>query len=606
MQEEINTQLIIIGGGPSSLFLLKNLLNTSNQNEQIISEITVLEKNEILGPGMPFNENYNDIHNLANITGEEIPSLPQTLTQWLKEQDIAFLHKWNIDPSAISEKNLYPRIILGKYFTAQFQLIIEKLKAKDIEVNIFLNEEVVDIKKHSEDKIEVKSQSKKSFVGHKLVISTGHGLLEKAEKNEELNYFSSPWPISKLFPKGETFYNFEIGILGASLSAFDVTSALAHQHGQFISKGNQLKFRLHDGAEGFKIALHSSDGLLPHLQYEQRNAMRKVFRHIAKDEINLLLDNCGFLSINNYFNKVMRPALIDAFSRDKQPEKAKFIGDHKVTFLDFIAIMKEQHHYSNSFEGLKTELKDAIEQLNMDQPTHWMETLDDLMYTLNFHIDLLAAEDRIFLKREIFPFLMNVIAALPIKSAKILTAMYEAGCITLHAGKVEIIKENDPEKGVIISLKEDNKKAVKRNYKKFINCGGQGIVELHNYPFQSLVNDKNITAATARFKSTKVATAMEENDSAAIEKIGEEKRLKLGGIAIDATYRIINAEELVSKNIYDISIQHILGAKPYSYGLQACNANAAVVVNTWINKPVVETIEILESTDVKDIYKENI
>lgn len=606
MEKEIGKHLIIIGGGPSSLFLLMNLLTTAKQNKQIISEITILEKNEILGPGMPFNENYNDIHNLANITGEEIPKLPLSLKQWLEELDLEFLQKWSINPEEISEKNLYPRIILGKYFTSQFQLIIEKLKEKDIVVNIFLNEEVVDVKKHAEDKIEVKTKLKKSFVGHKLVISTGHGLLEKAEKNEELNYFSSPWPISKLFPKATPFYNFEIGILGASLSAFDVTSALAHHHGAFINDGNQLKYKLHEGAEGFKIALHASDGLLPHLQYEQRNAMRKVFRHIATDEIKLLLDASGFLSLNNYFYKVMRPALIEAFNRDKQPEKAEFIADYKVTFLDFIAVMKEQHQYPNSFEGLKIELKDAIVHLNMDQPTHWMETLDDLMYTLNFHIDLVSAEDRIFLKKEIFSFLMNVIAALPIKSAKILTAIYDAGCIALHAGKVEIIEENDPEKGVIISLKNDSDKAVKLNYKKFINCGGQGIVELDNYPFHSLVNNKIITASTASFKSTKVAAEIEENDTADIVTIGEEKRLKLGGIAIDATYRIINADEVVSKNIYDISIQHILGSKPYSYGLQACNANAAVVVNTWINKPIVETKEILESIDVKDIYKENI
>ena len=606
MEKEISKQLIVIGGGPSSLFLLMNLLTNSEENKSIINKIVILEKNEFLGPGMPFNENYNDIHNLANITGEEIPKLPQSLKEWLLVQNIDFLQQWNIKHEDISEKNLYPRIVLGKYFTAQYQLIIDELTAKDIFFDICLNEEVIDIIKHAEDKIEVITKSKKSFIGNKLVISTGHGLLEKTEKNKELNYFSSPWPISKLFPKSTAFYNFEIGVLGASLSAFDVTSALAHHHGQFINQDNQLKYILHDGAEGFKIALHSADGLLPHLQYEQRNAMRKVYRHISKEEIQLLLDKSGFLSLDNYFDNVMRPALIEAFNRDQRPEKSQYISHPTTSFLDFIAIMKEEHQYSNSFEGLKLELKDAIEDLNMNEPTHWMETLDDLMYTLNFHIDLVSAEDRIFLKKEIFPFLMNVIAALPIKSAKILSALYDAGCISLHSGKVEILDQNDAEKGVVISLQDEDKNAEILHYKKFINCGGQGIVDLKNYPFQSLVNDKTVTASTANFKSTQVAFELEENKTAEIVTIAEEKRLKLGGIAIDATYRIISADEVVSKNIYDISIQHILGAKPYSYGLQACNANAAVVVNTWIESLIVETKEILESIDIKEIYKENI
>ena len=212
----------------------------------------------------------------------------------------------------------------------------------------------------------------------------------------------------------------------------------------------------------------------------------------------------------------------------------------------------------------------------------------------------------IILKKEIFSFLMNVIAALPIESAKILTALYDAGCISLHAGKVEIIDQNDNEKGVVISLQDEDDKAVILNYKKFINCGGQDIVELEDYPFQSLVNDKNIIASTAHFKSVKEAIEMEENNIADIVTIADEKKLKLGGIAIDATFRIISAAEVVSKNIYDISIQHILGEKPYSYGLQACNANANIVVNTWINSPIVETKEILESIDIKNIYKENI
>ena len=47
------------------------------------------------------------------------------------------------------------------------------------------------------------------------------------------------------------------------------------------------------------------------------------------------------------------------------------------------------------------------------KPIHWKETIDDLIYTLNFHAELMPAEDHLTLKSLVMPFLMNVIAAMP-------------------------------------------------------------------------------------------------------------------------------------------------------------------------------------------------
>lgn len=606
MKKEITKQLILVGGGPSSLFVIMNMLTNFKQIKPTIDKILILEKNEELGPGMPFSDKYNDLHNLANITGEEIPALPQKLDEWLSKQSKTQLNQWNINPEDISEKELYPRIVLGNYFKSQFHLIIKQLEVKGFTVAVHTNEDVIDIYKHAEDNFEVKANPNKSYYGNIVVISTGHGCIESEKNEPKSNYFSCPWPIASLFPERDKLFNFEIGILGASLSAFDVTSALAHKHGQFIKKGNQLEYQLHKGAENFKITLHTSEGLLPHLQYEQRNAMRKIFRHLTKNQIDSLLDSSGFLSLTTYFNQVMRAALVEAFTRDELPDMASLMQSPTTTFADFIGMMKEKHHYFDSFEGLKFELKDAIEHLRIDKPTHWMETLDDLMYSLNFHIDLLSAEDRIFLQKEIFSFLMNVIAALPIRSAKILLALHDAGCIILRTGRVEILEEINSDNGVTISLSQADEQSEEIKYQKFINCGGQGVLDLNNYPFSSLLQHKNVTEATAEFNNKKEAAELEKSNPKQIIKDGETTKLKLGGVAVDAAYRLINESEKVSTNIYDISIQHILGSKPYSYGLQACNANAAVVVNTWIHTPLAETKVILESTDMNTIYKNEI
>ena len=41
--------------------------------------------------------------------------------------------------------------------------------------------------------------------------------------------------------KKDEFYNYPIGILGASLSAFDVVSSLTHRHGKFVEEKGVLK-----------------------------------------------------------------------------------------------------------------------------------------------------------------------------------------------------------------------------------------------------------------------------------------------------------------------------------------------------------------------------
>ena len=52
-----------------------------------------------------------------------------------------------------------------------------------------------------------------------------------------------------------------------------------------------------------------------------------------------------------------------------------------------------------------------------------------LFYTLNYHAELLPAEDHLALRSTVMPFLMNVIAALPLRSARMLLALDKAGIL---------------------------------------------------------------------------------------------------------------------------------------------------------------------------------
>ena len=580
MEKTTLKNIAIIGAGPTTLFLLQHILENANKLLPIFKEITVFEKSKNLGSGMPYNSETTDIYNIANICCEEIPKLPQSLNNWILSQSDTFLKKWKIDRDSFKEHELYSRIILGMYFKKQFDILIQELKSKGFKVIKHPKSEIKDIKiDNNIFSVIEKSGASKNF--KKVVIATGHDF--KSNDTNEKNYFKTPWPIQKLLPKKSQYYNYPIGILGASLSAFDVVTSLAHRHGKFFEKDGILKFKLNKEALEFKIILHSLNGWLPHLQYEQLEPMREVYRHATREQVLDLVSRNGFISLKDFFDKIARKALIIALKKDKKTQLARQLSLKNFDWIDLINILSEEHEYVNSFNGMEKELQDAESNLRNNQPTYWMETLDDLMYCLNFHSELISAEDHIFLRKEIMPFLMNVIAALPLKSAKILIALKNAKCIELIQGKVEILEEQIQKQEIRIKITDEKNNFKIEKYKMFVNCTGQQTIDVKDYPFDSLKNKGIISPAIAYFEDENLIESFKNSKwEQKISKHNNKNILDLGGIAIDYDFKIIKNNNDIQENLYDLSCAHISGIRPYSYGLQASDANAAILVASWL------------------------
>jgi uncharacterized NAD(P)/FAD-binding protein YdhS len=576
-----SNQLAIVGSGPTAIYLLKHFLDKSIFLENKINTITIFEKRSIMGMGMPYTAETTDKYNLANISSEEIPELPQSFAQWLMLQKKEQLKKWNITTFPISESEVYSRIALGQYFHHQYKLLIEKLKIKGFHINELPDHQVTDISiDKNVNQIEIKV-GLTSFLFSKVVIAIGHNWSEKDQS--EKGYYASPWPIKKLLPKKNQYFNFEIGTLGSSLSALDIVTSLAHRHGKFIPTAQGLEFHLHKKAKGFKIILHSTHGWLPHLQYEQELPIREIYRHTTRSEILSLVNKNGFLQIDTFFDKICRPALIGAFKKDQQYKEVDTIMDCNFSFNDFINRMSRKHKYINSFLGMKKERLLAQDSLTNNKPIHWMETLDDLMYCLNFHIELLSAEDYLYFRKKVMPFLMNVIAALPLKSTNILLSLYEANCIDLVEGSVKILKNTDLEKTTKIKIKTKNGETSTKNFKMFINCSGQNTVTTENYPFQSLVKQGIVRKARTKFEKPPSNLSKNQKKQETFLNTAGDTYLYTSGIDIDATYRIISDDAQVQPTIYEATFAHIKGARPYSYGLQACNAISTIILDSWIS-----------------------
>ena len=595
-------KIAIIGSGATAIYLLKHLMDNANTLKNHIEEIAIFEKGDILGMGMPYNPRTTDLYNLSNIASEELPELIITFVDWLKIQDKKTLKNLGLINQEISKSEVYNRLTLGQYLQAQYRGIIKRLNDDGIIVKEYPKSEVIDLDYVSKNQqVILKISNNNTYIFDKVVVATGHVWTEKDDV--ESGNYASPWPIQKILPKEGHFHNFKIGTLGASLSAFDVVSSLSRRHGTFkTDKDGKMTFKPAEGAENFSIALHAANGWLPNLQYEQEEPMREIYRHLTREKIFEILDAEGYLRIDTFFDEVCRPALTIAFKKDKMKEMVEKLGDDAYSFTDFIDDMTTKHEYKNAFEGMRYEMIEAKASVENKKPIHWKEVIDDLMYALNFHAELMPAEDHLFFQKQVTPFLMNVIAAMPLPSGNLLLALYDAGKLEIVAGYASVA--DDSKKGLTTINVKDGEATYPIDYKMFIQCGGQRPLNIDDYPFKSLVEKGVVKKASVKFSDKEEAKALLKTDKKELVfKKKNEYYYATGGIAIDASYRVIGENDKPNNSIHDITFTHTNGIRPYSYGLQACSATSHILVQAWV-KSLEENMEIVGGIEeITEIYE---
>ena len=577
------SHLAIIGSGASSIYLLKHLLDEAHTLRSHLAEISIFERHGITGMGMPYSPQTTDRYNMSNISSEELPALPVTFGDWLRAQERSRLVALGVEAATISDGEVYSRLALGQYLQEQYRTILAGLQNAGIGMHEHASCEIIDIQDHPHGKkVTLLTSTGASHDFDRVVIATGH--CWAGEDRPEAGFYASPWPIFKLLPEEGELHNFAIGTLGASLSAFDVIASLAHRHGEFLMESGRMSYQPHPGTEEFKIVMHSSHGLLPHLQFAQVEPFREIYRHVDREGLLSLVDGDGFLRIDTYFDKVCRPALILAFQKDDMPQMVKRLFDSSFGLRDFTQVMTDQHDYTDAFEGMRSEMVEARESVLQDRPIHWKEVLDDLMYTLNFHAELLPAEDHLLLQTTVMPFLMNVIAAMPLPSGDTILALRDAGKLDIQSGKVSI-EEKAEKEGMTTITVDDEGKVSTVSYRMFIDCSGQKGLELEDYPFPSLVKAGLARKARASFVSPDTAASgvpEEKKDHLFRDKAA--LYFHTGGVDIDATYRLIGSDGAANPRIHDIAFPHTSGVRPYSYGLQACSHTSGIVVQSWVDE----------------------
>lgn len=576
--------LAIVGSGPSAIYLLRHIMHNAAVMKGLFASITVIERDAILGVGMPYSPQMSDRYNMSNISSEEIPSLVESFADWLRAQDASTLRELGIADVSIKDDAIYPRIALGRYLQAQYRLIVSQLVEQGIEVRERPGVEVIDVKDcFVEGRVVITTSDGKEEAFHRVVLATGHRWPD--QDCAPAGYYASPWPISKLLPPSGEKWNFAIGTLGASLSAFDVIASLAHRHGRFEqAPGGTMTYHPDPGTEEFKVVMHSAQGLLPHLQFDQVEPMREIYRHAQRSELLGLLDADGFLRLDSYFDQVCRPTLIDAFKHDGMAGMVEKLSDPVFGIRDFVAEMTARHDYANAFEGMRREMHEARRSVIGHRPIHWKELIDDLMYTLNFHADLMPAEDHLMLQDVVLPFQMNVIAAMPLSSAETLLALYDAGKLGLESGKAKVAEKNSHDGFTTVVIEDGEGEGSSTDYRMFVDCSGQKPLELDEYPFPSLVASHTASRARVSFVDPDLAESLDEKQKAHLLRREGEVMYHVGGVGVDGAYRLVARDGESNPRIHEISFPHTTGFRPYSYGLQACNDTSAIVVQAWLEE----------------------
>jgi hypothetical protein len=203
----------------------------------------------------------------------------------------------------------------------------------------------------------------------------------------------------------------------------------------------------------------------------------------------------------------------------------------------------------------------------------------------------------------VMPFLLNVVAAMPLNSADTILALHEVGKLDIIPGNVSLPDEQ-PEPGLTTVNVDDEGQETTHQYRMFIDCSGQKPLELDEYPFPSLVKDGSVRKARAPFdKADQAEESVPEEKQEHLFKDHGHLLYHTGGIDIDGMYRVIGQNGQSNPRIYDVAFPHTPGVRPYSYGLQACSDTSAIVVAAWVEE--IKADEPVENTpaEIMQIYE---
>ncbi len=563
------TRIAFIGGGPSALYLCRNLTDAGKNN----IEITIFEKSDTPGQGMPYSSAGANKEHVANISASEIPPIINTFQEWIFNAPAEVLQRFGIQLSCFNEYEVLQRLLIGEYLSAQFHAVLAIAEKKGIKINVRTNHTVLDIQDiKNEVVIQTDKNAPQSF--DHCIICTGHSW-PKTNEGKISGYYDSPYPPAKLHFQ----VNHAVAIRGSSLTAIDAIRTLSRIHGNFHenSKG-MLSYHLNEENKNFRMVLHSSGGMLPvirtYLKAPQSESSPLTPELIAENKAK----NNGFLSLDFVFDIAFKNLL-----HDNDPDFYKRIQD--MNMEAFVEAMMELRERIDPFILFEAEYREAEKSIQRHEPVYWKSMLALLSFTMNYPAKYFAAEDMIRLQNCLSELISIVIASVPQSSARELLALHTAGVLDI----IEVDKDSrvaaEKEAGIMYHYKNVHGIPISIFYKTFIDAIGQKSFSLEEFPFKTLVDEKTVAQAWLQFNDIKEAEKELANGNKDIDKKPDGSYCyQVPGIAINDSFQVLDENYVPNDRIYIMAVPYIHGYNPDYSGLDFCNKTSQLICQHLMNQ----------------------
>jgi len=560
----LRKSIAILGGGPAGLFMFKRLVDAKATH----IDITIFEKTNHLGSGMPYSaDGANDEH-ITNVSGNEIPELVTPLANWIKTVPKDTLDKFKIDPNRFNEYKVLPRLLFGQYLTAQFSALQKLAREAGLNYEIHYNSLVSDvIDKPGSQAVLVEINGEQKFEFDHVIICTGH-VWPKRNEGIVPNYFDSPYPPLKLALK----LDHAVAIKGSSLTAVDAIRTLSRYNGTFSKTDDGLlKYNTHADSPNFKMVMHTRGGMLPAVRFHLEDSHLKNPLLLSDEEIAAhIKSNNGFLSLDYIFERDFKQPI-----REKDADFFAQIKD--MTLEQFVAAMLEKRENIDPFDLLRAEYKEAEKSIKRHQSVYWKEMLGVLSFALNYPAKHLSAEDRQRFQKTLAPLISIVIAYMPQSSSEEMLALHKAGVLELIAVGDDSRVTPGPEKGATYHYTDENGTKKSVYYNTYVDCVGQPHLDFEDLPFKSLIEDRTVTPAKLKFRSKEAGIKATEQGDQVTQDHNGDYYLTVPGVAVNDSFEVVDAYGALNDRIFIMAVPMIGGYNPDYSGLDFGEAASATI-----------------------------
>jgi len=560
-------RIAILGAGPSGLFLFKRFVEQANKD----LEIEIFERKSQIGPGMPYSHQGANEEHITNVSDNEIPAIVTSIEQWVKTAPEDLLLRFQVNPDQFNEYKVLPRLFFGEYLSAQFELLLKKAGEQGLATILHLNTTVTDITDQPVDNqvwVEINREKTLKFDG--VIMSTGHNWPLKHE-GKVPGYYDTPYPPAKLRLR----LNHPVAIRGSSLTAIDAIRTIARHNGSLSrAEDGTLCYSLAESSHGFRIILHSRNGMLPGVRFHLEDPRLSNDSLLTAEEITAhIAQNNGFLSLDYIFEKNFKEIF-----QDKDPQFYQRIKALSVE--EFVAEMMELRERLDPFQLLKAEYTEAGRSIRRQESVYWKEMLGVLSFALNYPAKYLSAEDMSRLHDSLIPLISIVIAYLPQSSCEELLALNAAGVLEMVTVGTQSEVKAGAKEGATYHYKDENGKEQSVYYQTFIDCVGQPHLSYEDFPFAGMLSKNTIAPARLKFSSAEYGKkAMDQEDKKVTRGEDGTYYLEVPGIAINDNFQVLDQYGAYNERIYIMAVPYIGGYNPDYSGLDFCEEASSRIVN---------------------------